>query len=76
MIVQPHIHDLAVFKRYNSVRHRRNRMVMRDDHDSHMVPPARILQKLEDRFARIGIKRPRRLVAQQQLGIFGKGARN
>ena len=54
--------------------HRRKRGIMRDDHYGHALCLANILQQLQHFLAGLVIERTGRLIAQQQLRLFGNRA--
>ena len=54
--------------------HRCKRGIMRDDHHGHALRLANILQQLQHFLAGLVIERTGRLIAQQQLRLFGNRA--
>ena len=68
--------DPAAADMNDFVRHVFERRVVRHDDDGLFLLFGDVVQELENEFSRHVVERARRLVAQKQLRIFGKGARN
>ena len=74
MFVQFNLLDLAALHMDNTVRHRAECQVVRDNDHRHVVLAAGFLQQLQDQLASVVVQRARRLVAEQQLRIFRQRA--
>ena len=58
------------------VRHRCDRLIVRDDHDGRMAFAAQPVEQLQNSFACLVVKGAGRLVAEQKLRILCQGTRD